>query len=598
MAYLKLDIRLLNLFVIVVLSFLSYVLANIILSSNLLIKPLIIMLVVRFTFSLLFLQDNKLSWSRASSRTGFNKIVLSFLGLIVYLPIVEYFFNDIKWQLLVMDCVIYSYLMNCSIYGYRSIINWKRQKSKLCIIYGAGKAGIKLNAELSDSEYKVLFFVDDDAHVQKRAIDSKLIYSNQMAMEVIEEYRNDDLHIDKLFIAIPSVENSRISALYQQFSKLVLKVQILPSIREILHDKDFVSQLKDISLADLLARHPKDLDKHKILEFISNKIVMVTGAGGSIGSEICRQCIKFNAKRVIMVDHGEENLYHINEELLGFDVVPVLQSVSNVNSLEKTFIKYRPEIVIHAAAYKHVPMVEYNIEDALYNNLIGTKNCIDLSLKYHVNNFVLISSDKAVRPTSVMGASKRICELYVQNVNPKELDIVAVRFGNVLGSSGSVIPKFQKQIEEGKNITVTDPNMTRYFMLIPEACELVLQAGAIGRGGEIFILDMGAPVKIIDLANKLIHMSGRKDIEVEITGLRPGEKLFEELLINESDKKTQYESILVAKPTIYPLEKLQRDIKKLMDTEIELKYNIIKEIVPEFNHGSIVSIKIEVKVNQ
>jgi FlaA1/EpsC-like NDP-sugar epimerase len=250
--------------------------------------------------------------------------------------------------------------------------------------------------------------------------------------------------------------------------------------------------------------------------------------------------------------------------------------------LEHTFQRHQPEIVIHAAAYKHVPLVEANIYEAIINNVLGTKNIIDLSIKYKVEKVVMISTDKAVRPTNVMGTTKRICELYAQNSNGFGTDIVAVRFGNVLGSSGSVIPKFRSQIEQGKNITVTHPDITRYFMLIPEACELVLQAGAIGTGGEIFILDMGEPIKIVDLAQKMIDLSGQKDIKIEFTGLRPGEKLYEELLTDESDCKTQYESITVAAPTYYDRTQLNQDIKELLETDDKLAK--LKFMVPEFNH--------------
>jgi FlaA1/EpsC-like NDP-sugar epimerase len=259
-----------------------------------------------------------------------------------------------------------------------------------------------------------------------------------------------------------------------------------------------------------------------------------------------------------------------------------MQSVVDKKSLNKTFIKYKPDIVIHAAAYKHVPLVEDNISEAIQNNIIGTKNIIDLSIEHNVKKFVLISTDKAVRSTNVMGTTKRICELYAQNVESKLTEIVSVRFGNVLGSSGSVIPKFQAQIEAGKSITVTHPDITRYFMLIPEACELVLQAGAIGSGGEIFILDMGEPIKIVDLAKKMIELSGRDDIEIVYSGLRPGEKLYEELLIDESDCTTEYESITVARPTPYEITKLSQDIEELLVSKDQLQK--LKEIVPEFNH--------------
>jgi len=345
---------------------------------------------------------------------------------------------------------------------------------------------------------------------------------------------------------------------------------------------DYQRSLKDISVEDLLARHPKDLDKDKIQSFIKNKVILITGAGGSIGSEICRQCEKYGAQKLILLDHSEYNLYAILEELSDIDAVPVMQSVTDKNLLKQTFNKYKPQIVIHAAAYKHVPLVELNMHEGIVNNVMGTKNVIDIAIEYGVEKFVMISTDKAVRPTNVMGVTKRICELYAQNSNGQGTDIVAVRFGNVLGSSGSVIPKFKKQIEVGGPITVTHPEITRYFMLIPEACELVLQAGAIGSGGEIFILDMGDPIKIVDLAKKMLAFSGREDIKIEFTGLRPGEKLYEELLIDESDVTTEYESITIASPSLYDIKKLNQDILELI--KIEDKIEKLREIVPEFNH--------------
>ncbi|KIM09178.1 MAG: hypothetical protein KU28_00610 [Sulfurovum sp. PC08-66] len=344
---------------------------------------------------------------------------------------------------------------------------------------------------------------------------------------------------------------------------------------------DYGAKLHEISVEDLLARHPKDLDQHTIAQFINNKTVLITGAGGSIGSEIARQCAMMGAKKLILLDHSEYNLYTICEELAGKPIVPIMQSVVDKARLEEVFALYRPQIVLHAAAYKHVPLVEENIATAITNNVIGTKNAIDVSIAYGVEKFVLISTDKAVRPTNVMGATKRVCELYVQNVPSQSTEVVAVRFGNVLGSSGSVIPKFRAQIARGGPITVTHPDITRYFMLIPEACALVLQAGAIGKGGEIFILDMGEPVRIVDLAHKMIELSG-KSIDVTFTGLRPGEKLYEELLIDESDAHTLYDSITVAKATHYPIEKLQADIEELHATASLAK---LKEIVPEFVHN-------------
>lgn len=463
-------------------------------------------------------------------------------------------------------------------YLYYYIINRSSvEKTKEVVIYGAGKAGIKLESEFSNTEYKVKYFVDDDKIIQNRSIDSIKVISQDDLKKSI-----GDSKFDLLVIAIPSAPKDTIKEIYNDLSLYFKEIKILPSMDEILEGKDFSTQLKDISVEDLLARNPKDLDQNKISSFIKDKTILVTGAGGSIGSEICRQCEKFGAKKLILLDHSEYNLYTITEEINKIETVSIMQNIVDKKFLESTFKTYMPEIVIHAAAYKHVPMVEANIQEGILNNVVGTKNVIDLSIKYGVLKFVMISTDKAVRPTNVMGTTKRICELYSQNSNGQGTDIVAVRFGNVLGSSGSVIPKFKSLIENGKNITVTHPDITRYFMLIPEACELVLQAGAIGTGGEIFILDMGKPIKIVDLAKKMIDLSGRKDIDIEFTGLRPGEKLYEELLIDESSVKTDYESITVAAPTKYDIEKLNQDIIELLESDDKLAK--LKEIVPEFNH--------------
>ncbi len=340
-------------------------------------------------------------------------------------------------------------------------------------------------------------------------------------------------------------------------------------------------RLEDLSIEDLLARHPKDLDIKAIANFIKDKTVLITGAGGSIGSEISLQCQQFGAKALVLVDNSEYNLYTIGEKLP--DATLSLQSVMHKEGLQKVFDQHDFDLVIHAAAYKHVPMCEQNIDIAVANNILGTKHVIDLSIDHDVQKVVVISTDKAVRPTNVMGATKRVSELYAQNVDAKNTEIVAVRFGNVLGSSGSVIPKFKEQIENGGPVTVTHSDMTRYFMMIPEACQLVLQAASIAKGNELFILDMGEPVKIIDLARQMIRLYGKEDeIEIIFTGLRPGEKMFEELLISEEEHKTQYASIYVTNPTYYDTMQLDRDIEALISSEEKL--SLLNRIVPEFDH--------------
>jgi len=412
--------------------------------------------------------------------------------------------------------------------------------------------------------------VDNDDSLVDSCFSNIMVQKFQDIEKIVESEQIKSVIITK------KLPQELLKSLYTRLNKL----SIYDIKLAILSDKE--TTLKSLSVEDLLARRPQDLDKNAIEKFVKDKTILITGAGGSIGSELCRQCQRYAAKRLIMLDNSEYNLYQITEEIQGIDAVSIMKNVVNKDSIKELFIKYNPEIVIHAAAYKHVPLVEQNIKEAIINNVIGTKNMIDLSIEYGVQNFVLISSDKAVRPTNVMGATKRICELYAQNSHGDAIDIVSVRFGNVLGSSGSVIPKFTKQIQKGENLSVTHKDITRYFMLIQEACELVLQAGAIGSDREVFILDMGEPIKIVDLAKKMIELSARDDIGIDFTGLRVGEKLYEELLLDDTEYKTKYESITVAKPTKYSINELNKDIQELLVASDKLLK--LKKIVPEFNH--------------
>jgi FlaA1/EpsC-like NDP-sugar epimerase len=571
----NIDKRVLNFLVIIILSFATFSWTFFIFHMPFELNVVLSAILVRMVSSFVIFSDYSLSWSKASQKTFLIKSFVYIVAFLVYLPL---FYGKVRFAFLLSELFLYLFAINFAMYLYYYIINKSRvRKTKTVVIYGAGRAGIKLESEFANTQYRVKYFIDDDKIIQNRSIDSIQVISKHKLKEKIGEGK-----FDLLVIAMPSAGQDRIKEIYDNLSECFNHIQILPSLDEILDGGDFATQLKNISVEDLLARHPKDLDKNKISSFVKDKTILITGAGGSIGSEISRQCEKYGAKKLILLDHSEYNLYSIAEEIKKIDTALVMQSVVNREFLDETFKKYKPEIVIHAAAYKHVPLVEANIEEAILNNVIGTKNVIDMAIKHGVKKFVMISTDKAVRPTNVMGTTKRICELYSQNSNGNGTEIVAVRFGNVLGSSGSVIPKFKSQIENGQNLTVTHPDITRYFMLIPEACELVLQAGAIGRGGEIFILDMGEPIKIVDLAQKMIELSGRLDIIVEFSGLRPGEKLYEELLINESDAKTPYDSITVAKPTKYDINKLNQDIKELLTSEDKLSK--LKRIVPEFNH--------------
>ncbi len=568
--------RLLNYLVIVILSLLTLSLSGWIFGVKI---PIIVfagVILVRLIASTFIFRDYSLSWSKATQKTFLTKSIVYLAAFTIYMPIL---FTQIKPTILIGELFVYLFMINLLMYGYYYYRNQNSvEKTKSVVIYGAGKAGLKLQEEFRNSEYKLMYFIDDASDLHNRNIDTVRIISKERLKKRLTGQK-----YDLLVIAMPSARSLHIKDIYEELHGYFHKIQILPSINTILREQPFSAQLKEISVADLLARHPQDLDKKLISSFIKEKTILITGAGGSIGSEIVRQCVKFGAKKLILIDHSEYNLYQIEQEIgKKADIVCVMQSVVNRPQLQKTFEMHKPQVVVHAAAYKHVPMVEANIEEAILNNVIGTKNCIDTAIENGVEKFILISTDKAVRPTNVMGTTKRICELYAQNVDPKKTEIVAVRFGNVLGSSGSVIPKFQSQIQKGENITVTHPDITRYFMLIPEACELVLQAGAIGKGGEIFILNMGEPVRIVDLAQKMIELSGQEGIEIEFSGLRPGEKLYEELLIDGSEKATEYDSITIAAPTPYPIDKLNGDIDALLRDKNPL--DKLKEIVPEFHH--------------
>jgi len=531
----------------------------------------------RILASIFIFKDYSLSWSKATQKTFLLKSIVNIVPFIFYSI---YFHGNVRFAFLTSELFFYIFTINFIMYVYYYYVNRSNiQKTKTVVIYGAGRAGIKLKGEFRNSQYNVKYFCDDDKIIQNRSIDAVRILSPK---ELNLKLQNQKY--DLLVIAIPSATPQAIQNAYSNFYKYFNEVQILPSIEDILYNKDFKKQLKDISVEDLLARHPKDLDKTAIKSFVKDKTILITGAGGSIGSEIVRQCKFFKASKIILLDHSEYNLYAIEQELNSKIVIPIMQSVVNKDDLIKTFKTYKPDIVIHAAAYKHVPLVELNIDEAIKNNIVGTKNIIDVACEYEAKKIVLVSTDKAVNPTNVMGTTKRICELYAQNKQSKNsnTEIVAVRFGNVLGSSGSVIPKFKAQIEAGQNVTVTHPEITRYFMLIHEACELVLQAGSLGKGGEVFILDMGEPIRIVDLAKKMIELSGRDDIQIEFSGLRKGEKLYEELLIDGTKSKTQYKSITIAQKTTYDINKLNQDIKELLNSKD--KISKLKEIVPEFNH--------------
>lgn len=412
-------------------------------------------------------------------------------------------------------------------------------KKKRTLIIGAGDAGAmiarQLNNDHNNSELLPIGFVDDDLYKQRMQLYNLSILGKVKDIPEIVEKEN----VDQIVIAIPSLHNGQLTDIVKKCNETEAKVQMLPKIEDLMTGKVSVSTLKNIEVEDLLGRDPVELDINAISDYVTNNTVMVTGAGGSIGSELCRQLIRFSPNQIILVGHGEYSIYSIDMELkekcreLNIDIVPVIGDVQDRERMFDLVNQYRPSIIYHAAAHKHVPLMEYNPHEAVKNNIVGTRNVAEAADAFGVNTFVLISTDKAVNPTNVMGATKLIAEMVIQGLaQMSKTKFVAVRFGNVLGSRGSVIPLFKKQIAKGGPITVTDPEMTRYFMTIPEASRLVIQAGTLAQGGEIFVLDMGEPVKIVDLATNLIHLSGYSvdEIGVEFSGIRPGEKMYEELL--------------------------------------------------------------------
>ena len=443
---------------------------------------------------------------------------------------------------------------------------------KPTLIVGVGKGSALIRAvTMAEPAYKPEAIIAwRERGLAGSKIENLKVYAPERLEELIERYR-----IHTVIVAEelePRELNNLIDRLEDLGVREIKRIRLLGEGRE---------RLEEIPIEELLARQPKDLDRETIAGFLRGKSILVTGAGGSIGSEICRQCLAFGARRLVLVENSEYNLYRILDQLGPERAVPRLVSVLDRERLERVFEAERPQIVIHAAAFKHVPLCEANPDTAVENNILGAMNVIDLGIRYGAEKVVNISSDKAVRPTNVMGATKRVTELYAQNVPSGKTEIVSVRFGNVLGSSGSVVPKFREQIEAGGPVTVTHPEITRYFMLIPEACQLVLQAAAMAEGGELFILDMGEPVKIVDLAKKMIRLYGKEgEVEIVYTGLRPGEKLYEELLLDDAECKTRYESIYVAGSTDYPIEKLRADIEALMAAG-DLR-ETLRRIVPEY----------------
>lgn len=468
-----------------------------------------------------------------------------------------------------------------------------KNTTKRLVIIGAGRAGEIVAREVQRTPslgYKVVGFVDDNVKLLGHSIHQFPVLGNTDSLSQLV----DEHDIDEALLVIPSAGGEAIKTIVEKCRAVGLPHRITPGIFELIDGRVSVNQIRDVQIEDLLGRKVVKGDRGETAQFIAGKTVLITGAGGSIGSEIARQIYRLNPRKLILLDQAETPLYQIDMELREMDrlspLVPVVADVQDLNRLRVIFSEHAPEVVFHAAAYKHVPMMEFNPQEVISNNIIGTQNVIQLSHDCEVASFVLISTDKAVHPTNVMGASKRVCELLMlQKAKSSKTKFSAVRFGNVLGSNGSVVPLFRKQIQEGGPITVTHAEVTRYFMTIPEAVSLVLRAGSSAQGGELFVLDMGQPVKILNLAKEMIVLSGLqvdKDIKIKITGLRPGEKLHEELFFDKEHlNATTNDKIFIAPPIQINEEKLNDSIEKLVQiaqTENPLK---IREFLLQFIQG-------------
>ena len=538
-------------------------------------------------------------FTRINRYTNLNELLGIFAALTFMLfsifPLFYLFNQELMYQIS-LRLVVFSYIMALlliasSRLGWRVWVELKNkngrsnEKKVRILIIGAGEGGQLLYQSFLGSQIvnniEVVGFVDDDCNKWGTYLLGKKVLGNTREInQLIQTFR-----INMVTIAIPSLPKKKIQQLVQSIENKNIKVNMVPSFEEVATGKINVSQLKEVDVIDLLGREEVSLDLESISHQLEGQTILVTGSGGSIGSEICRQVLAFEPAKLILLGHGENSIYSIHRELTTLDPqrkVEILPIIADIQDRERIFYlmeKYHPTIVYHAAAHKHVPLMEYNPTEAIKNNINGTKNVAEAAKKNHVKNFVMISSDKANRPPNVMGATKRIAEMLITSLNQSgETKFSAVRFGNVLGSRGSVIPLFKEQILRGGPITVTDFRMTRYFMTIPEASRLVIQSGALAKGGEIFVLDMDKPIKIVDLAKNMIHLSGytEEDIEIVETGIRPGEKLYEELLLEKEKKETQiFEKIFVGDIKGFSLKEVTQLIEQLPEDESEAAKKVI-----------------------
>jgi len=476
------------------------------------------------------------------------------------------------------------------------LFNRSNDKAKRVLIVGAGQGGESILREIKRNinlPIDVVGLIDDSPKKKDQIIHGvKVLGTTENLAEIARNFL-----VDEIIIAIPSAAGGELRRIVKLCQNTNVRFKTLPGLQDIIGGKLVSLQLRDIAIEDLLRRPPSEINLAEIAAYVTNKTVLVTGAGGSIGSEICRQILPFQPEKLLLLGHGENSIFKTHQELLGSTklgntvLIPIITDIQDREKIGHLFQAHQPEIVFHAAAHKHVPLMELNPEEAVKNNVLGTRNLVDAAHNAKVERFVMISTDKAVNPTSVMGASKRVSEMILKcYARRSQTRFVAVRFGNVLGSRGSVIPMFKEQIEKGGPITITHPKMIRYFMTIPEASKLVIQAGAYGKGGEVFILDMGEPVRIVDLAEDLIRLAGLevgRDIEIKFTGIRPGEKLYEELLTaSEGITATRNSKIFIAKPEEVDEQALMAQVEKLeMAARVGKPRNIIRgfqEIVPSF----------------
>lgn len=546
------------------------------------------------------------------ARRIFIVITLGSIGYILINTITFNFINrtfPIPFSIIIIDYIATTFFMISLRVMFKALyleLTTKGKEKRNVVIFGAGDSGIITKRALEQdvhTKFNVVAFVDDDINKQRKKIEGTSIVSIDKLDALL---RNKE--ISTLIISVQNLSPLRKQRVVDICLNHDIAVLTVPPVSNWINGELSSKQIRTIEIEELLEREPIQLHKENIRQEVAGKIILVTGAAGSIGSEIVRQVIRFGPKRIILLDQAESPLYEMEMELYdkykqqAYKVV--IGDIRNKERMENVFRTYKPHMVFHAAAYKHVPMMELNPSESLLTNVFGTKILADLSVQYDVEKFVMVSTDKAVNPTNVMGASKRVAEIYIQSLNKNaSTKFITTRFGNVLGSSGSVIPRFRQQLENGGPITITHPEITRYFMTIPEACQLVLEAGAMGKGGEIFIFDMGESVKIIDLAKKMIKLSGLvldKDIKIVYTGLRPGEKLYEELLSDhENTLPTHHKQILVAKVKEYDFDEVAAEIGELITLFKEQNNTAIvgkmKELVPEFKSNNSVYEELDVK---